>query len=117
MRKPHEGGFGRCSFRRALGEVKRQPIDTLRRRRIRRVIARTREACERRLGEIRVKAVAAGPGGVNPKGGASDRWLKNPRSQGTFERREPRNWGSAGRSGAFGAGRNREANSKWVLPG
>jgi hypothetical protein len=36
-------------------------IDTLRRRRIRRVIARTREACERRLGAILAKAFAGWP--------------------------------------------------------
>jgi hypothetical protein len=82
-------GAGRCEnpirvasadvcFGTSSGEAKRRPIDTLSRRRVRRVIARTREAGERRLGEIQAKVVAAHPRGAKPMGGAGSRRLKNP---------------------------------------
>ena len=62
----------------ASGRAERRPIDTLRRQRVRREIARTREACERRPGEIRAKVDVAGPREVNPKGGTSGYRPKTP---------------------------------------
>jgi hypothetical protein len=83
VQEPHKGCFGRQSIRCVLGhsgvfsgEAERRPIDTLRRQRIRRAIARTREACERRFGEVRAKVFVAGPRGAKPMGGASDRRAK-----------------------------------------
>jgi hypothetical protein len=63
---PECSGTGRCEnpIRVALagrhfgawsGRVQRRSIDTLRCQRVRRAIARTREACERRPGEVRVQ--------------------------------------------------------------
>jgi hypothetical protein len=75
---PHKGCFGRWALRCVSVEAKRRSIDTLSRRRIRRAIARTREAGERRPGEIRVKAFVAGPRGANPMGGAGSRRIKTP---------------------------------------
>jgi len=109
VQEPHKGCFGRCVLRYALGKEKQRPIDTLSRRRIRRVIARTREAGERRPGEVRGKAFAAGPRGANPMGGAGSRRLKNPYgckalSEGTNPETAARQAGLALLSGRDNAG-------------
>jgi len=62
----------------ASGMAERRLIDTLRRQRVRREIARTREACERRPGEIRAKVDVAGPREGNPMGGTSGCRPKTP---------------------------------------
>jgi hypothetical protein len=82
----------------------RRPIDTLRRRRIRRVIARTREACERRWRSsprqgLRRLALEGRIPWEAPVGGG----LKPRRSQGTSGRHGPSIRGSSGRSDASAA--------------
>jgi len=78
VQKTQKGCPDRGTLRCASAEAGRRSIDTLRRRRIRRAIARTREACERRAGEIRSKTFASCPRGTKPKGGASGCRLKPP---------------------------------------
>jgi len=68
------------------GRARRRLIETLSRRRIRRVIARTREAGERRPGEVRAKVFVACPRGANPMGGAGGWWPKNPLTARHFRR-------------------------------
>jgi len=78
VQKPHKGCSGRDVLRCISGKAKREPIETLRRRRVRRAIARICEACERRPEEIQAKAFAARPREANPMGGASSGRAKTP---------------------------------------
>jgi len=78
VQEPHKGCLGWPTLRCGSGGARRRSIDTLRRRRIRWVTARTREARERRPGEVWVKVFVAGPKGANPMGGASGPRLKTP---------------------------------------
>jgi hypothetical protein len=55
VQEPQKGSPGGSALRCRSGWTGRRLIETLRRRRIRRVIARTREARERRPGEVRVQ--------------------------------------------------------------
>jgi len=78
VQEAHKGCVGRLALRCWSVGAKRKLIDTLRRRRIRRVIARTRKAREGRSGEDRAKAFVGGPRGSKPKGGSGGRRIKTP---------------------------------------
>jgi len=97
--------FGHGASASLTGEVGRRLIDTLRRRRVRRVIAVFVKRARGARVKVRAKSPMASPGRLKPKGASSGR-RTNPSSnrQELLEGSRPRNCGLSGPACRFGGG-------------
>jgi hypothetical protein len=101
VQKPSEGAsFFPSRFAGWVDEEERKLIDTLWRRRG--GVSRLEEACERRSGEISIKAFVRDPGREKPKGASSGRRTKHTLDrQGLSKGSKPRNRSSPSRPLCF----------------